>query len=183
MSGLDYTKKDIDPFWQKVIDDIKDSLIASGHNASGNTLQAIEAPRITVGKNSYKVELIMPDYYSFLDEGVRGTGKFGKNAKNPFMRINTGKFSFKDKGKGRGGKGQRGLPPIASIRSHMANRGIQARDGLDNTAWAISYSIWQKGLEQTNFYSNVVNQKLLDNYADLILEQLGKKVIVTFDKF
>ena len=175
MSGLDYTKKDIDPFWQKVIDDIKDSLIASGHNASGNTLQAIEAPRITIGKNSYKVELIMPDYYAFLDEGVRGVKG---------TRKSTGKFSFKDK-----------MPPIASIRSFMANRGIvgttrrgqrgsmNSQKQLDSVAFAIAKSIFNKGMEQTNFYSNVVNQKLLDNYADLILEQLGKKVIVTFDKF
>lgn len=173
----------IDPFWNKVIKDIKDNLVKLGYG-SGMTAQNIEAPRITVGDNSYKVELIMPDYYAFLDEGVRGKGGWvnpmTSTGKTKTMRRNTGKFSFKDK-----------MPPASSMRQYMINKGIvgntkrgsrgteSAQKQLDNIAWAMARSIYQQGLEQTDFYSDVVNESLVQDFTTLVLDELGEDVLVT----
>lgn len=194
--AIRYTKEDISPFWNNVIADIKDSLMKSYPDfSSGATAGLIEAPVITVGENSYNVKLIMPDYYLFMDEGVRGQGGWvnpmTSTGKVKSMKRNTGRFFFKDKGKGAGGRGQKGIPNIGSMRTFMINRGIvgktakgsrgtkNAQKQLDSIAAAIALSIWQQGLEQTDFYSNVVNDKLIEDYADMIAEELGQKILVT----
>ena len=180
----DLNKSVIAPFWQKVIDDIKENLILKKKSNSGNTLQAIEAPRIQVGDNTYNIELYMPDYYAYLDEGVRGI----KN-----KRRNTGRFFYKNK-----------MPPLVAIRQFMKNSAINGdtkrgkrglggaagpfmdketmnnQEKLNKIAWAIARSIYNNGLEQTDFYSDVVNDKLFNNFADQILEELGKDIIVNF---
>lgn len=163
----------IAPFWQDVIEQIKDNLISSGKNSSGNTLQSIEAPRIVVGENTYNIKLVMPSYYAFLDEGVKGVKG---------LRRSSGKFGFTNK-----------MPPITAMREFMRNRGIvgttkrgqrrtqSANQKLNSIAFAIARSIYNKGIEQTDFYSNVVNNDLIDDFADKILNEIGRVVIIKLD--
>ena len=191
----DLQKNLIAPFWQDVIDRLRDNLIERYPGSSLKTYGLIEEPKFTVGDRSYKIELIMPDYYAYMDEGVRGTGKFGKNPTVRMMRRNTGRFSFKDKGKGKGGRGQKGIPPIEGIRNFMRNRGIVGRtvkgkrgtksstNQLDSIAYSIAHSIWQTGLQQSDFYSDVVNDQLINNFADQLLEELGQEVIINIKEF
>ena len=163
----------IAPFWQDVIDRIKDNLVQRGHNASGNTLQSIEAPKFKVGDNTYNIQLVMPDHYAYLDQGVRGI----KN-----KRRNTGMFQYRNK-----------MPPIAAIRKFMINRGIvgktvrgerhtkNSQKQLDGIAFAIARSIYEKGLEQTDFYSDVVNDQLINEFADVLLDELGREIIINIE--
>jgi hypothetical protein len=178
----DIGKELIAPFWQDVVDRIKDNLVKKGRNSSGMTYQEIENPHITVGDKGYNIKLLMPDYYAYLDEGVRGTGKFGKNPTIRLMRRNTGRFFFKQK-----------QPPISAMREFMRNRGIvgKTRKGsrgtknsqkqLDSIAFAIAHSIWQTGTQQTDFYSDVVNQKLIDDFAQDVIEELGQEIIINIE--
>jgi hypothetical protein len=172
-------------YWQLIIDKLKKELTIAYSGSSGNTRQEITIANvnpISKTNSGYKVSLFMPDYYEFLDEGVSGA-KFN---------TSISRFKYRDKGKGKGGRGQKGIPPTAAIRKFMKNRAIttprtkntkagKKRDTeavLQGIAFAIAYSIWSRGLEPSNFYSNVINdkellafeQKLIDEYGDFILD-------------
>ena len=170
-------------YWQQIIDKIVKELTIAYPGSSGNTRQAITIENVNpIGKTNtgYKVSLFMPDYYQFMDEGVSGA------------KYNTGisRFRYKDK-----------MPPISAIRRFMINRGInkfsdikskrgysgtntksgKRRDAEDirkSIAFVIARSIYNYGLDKTNFYSNVINdkellafeQKLIDEYGDFILD-------------
>ena len=122
----------------------------------------------------------MFDYYEFMDEGVSGA----KNNKG------ISRFAYKDK-----------MPPIKAIRTFMFNRTIvtanldklkrgnraqkqqNVEDAQNSIAFAISYKIWRDGLKPTNFYSNVVNDALIDKFAQQILNKYSDLVfdIVAID--
>jgi len=169
-------------FWQKVIDDLVQSLKDVNRFASGNTAQAIGAFNLTpvtfISNSSFEITIAMPDYYKFMDQGVSGAKK----------NTNISPFKYTNK-----------RPPISAIRKFMLNRGIVGRDfrrarstrgrkrgaainsSLDNLAYAIAFSIWEKGLTPTHFYSDVVNDTLLANFERQLLDQYGKLVLEIID--
>jgi len=160
----------LDKYWQTVVDDLVQSLKDVGRYASGNTAQAIgdgNAQPVAITANGFKITIAMPDYYEYLDEGVSG-------AKN-----NTGISRFKYTNK---------MPPI---RKFMLNRGINAprssntksgkrqdaekiRNGI---AFAIARSIFNNGTKRTDFYSNVINDKKLIAFEQMLLAQYSNYVI------
>lgn len=171
----------VQTFWQDVIDQIKASLDEKGLNASFQTRQAFDLA-VQVGEQSVNVQIIAPDYYLFLDEGVKG--KVGG-------RRNTGRFAFRDK-----------QPPVDAIRQYMRSKGIvnegfrkarKLRDkirkqqsidsSLDQLAFAIARSIFQKGIEQTDFYSDVVNDDLFDDFTNQLADQFEIHVVNILDGF
>jgi hypothetical protein len=177
----------LDDFWKQVVNDLIQSLKDVDRYASGNTAQSIgefNTKPVEIVSNGFKITLGMFPYYEFMDEGVSGA----KNNKG------ISRFSYKDKGKGRGGRGQRGIPPIKPIRDFMFNRTIATanleklkrgnraqrqqniEDAQNSIAFAISYKIWRDGLKPTNFYSNVVNDALIDKFAQQILNKYSDLV-------
>lgn len=166
--------KSLDSYWQTVVDELVQSLKDANRYASGNTAQAIgdgNAQPVVTTVKGFKVTIAMPDYYEFMDEGVSGA-KYNKGIS---------RFAYKDK-----------MPPISAIRKFMAKRGIdpakkkntkagkkrsdeEIRDGV---AFAIARSIYEKGIQPTHFYSNVINDKkilameqmLLSKYSNYILD-------------
>lgn len=171
----------VNDFWQQVIDDIKASLDEKNLNASFQTRQAFDLA-VQVGSQSVTIEIIAPDHYLFLDEGVKGT--IGG-------RRNTGAFAFRDK-----------QPPVDAIRQYMRSRGIvnegfrRARklrnrikrrqsidSSLDQLAFAIARSIFQKGIEQTDFYSEVVNDDLFNDFTNQLADQFEIHVVNILERF
>lgn len=163
-------------FFTQVVDDITNNLYQKGISASGGTAQSIAQDPLEFEKtkDGYVVKLYMPDYYAFLDEGVKGT--------KTSIRQNTGRFSFTDK-----------TPPIQAMREYMKSRAIvgktvrgqrhtkNSQKQLDSIAYAMATSIKQKGLKQTNFYSDVVNDELFKEFEQLILDELGVQILVQFE--
>ena len=175
-------------FWQKVIDDLVQSLKDVNRFASGVTAQSIGAfnvKPVTIISEGFEITIAMPYYWQFMDEGVSGA----KNNKK------ISQFSFKDKGKGKGGKGQKGLPPVSAIRKFMMNRSIVGKDfraareskgkgrqqaidkALNSLAYAIAYKIWRDGLKPTHFFSDVVNEKLLTKFENEIVNDYSQLII------
>jgi hypothetical protein len=163
-------------YWQKIVDDLVKSLYDVGRVASGATAQSIGALNpmpITLTSTGFKVQISMPKYYQFIDEGVSGT----KN------NTNISRFKYKTK-----------LPNISAIRKFMVNRGIndfsdikskrgykpknttsgKRRDAEEirkSIAYVIARSIFENGVEPTNFYSNVINdQELIEFERQLFVE-------------
>jgi hypothetical protein len=181
-------------YWQKLIDGFRLELERAYPLSSGITAATIDEGNptpISITSNGYKVTIVMPPHYQFLDEGVSG-------AKN-----NTGRsrFSFKDKGKGDNGRGQKGIPPITVIRKFMLNRGINSwsdiksknsgntyentKSGKEQTAeeirqsiaYVIAYSIWRDGTEGSKFYTNVINDKSILAFENKLKARFAKYVI------
>lgn len=168
----------LNQYWQKIVDDLVKSLYDVGRVASGATAQSIadgNTNPITITSNGFRIQIAMPTYYQFIDEGVSGAEK------------NTGISRFKYKSP----FSWKNAPPISAIRKFMLNRAITEPRGSNTNsgrrrdaeairnsiAFAISYSIWSKGLAKTNFYSNVINEKELLDFESKLLEQYRKYII------
>ena len=188
MSFSTETEKYILKFWDDKIKDIRESLKKAAPRGTGQTGAEIYFKPTTLSPKKFKIELIMPDYYLYLDEGVKGTNG---------GRRSTGRFSYKDK-----------QPPIGAIRNFMLTRGIVSANyrqirkiknkalkkksiekELNSVAFAIAKSIQQKGIGQTDFYKDNINPQaikdfergvlgLLSNALITIVEQKGDKIEV-----
>jgi len=97
----------LDKYWQGIVDDLIKSLKEKDRYVSGVTAALIGGKGknepvdiFTVKTGTIEVQLYMPEYYAFLDEGVSGA----------VNNKNRSQFSYKDKGKGAGGRGQKGYP-------------------------------------------------------------------------
>lgn len=100
---------------------------------------------LSVSKNSFRLAFKMTDYGAFVDKGVKGKTSSSKAPNSPF------KF-----GTGTGQKG--GLTD--GINGWVQRKRIQFRDrgtgkflSYKSTAFLITRSIYNKGLETTNFFS------------------------------
>lgn len=100
---------------------------------------------LNVSKNSFSLSFNMEDYGTFIDKGVKGVSSSAKAPNSPY------KF-----GTGTGKKG--GL--TNGIDKWVTRKRIQFKDrksgkfmSYKSTAFLIRNSIWNKGLETTNFFS------------------------------
>lgn len=111
--------------------------------------------------NVISVDIFAPDYYTFVDEGVKGL----KNEK-----PNTGRYSFKTPFVSK--------RMVAGIRDWIPRKGIVKRGQggsktADYLAYAIARSVKQKGLRKTSFWSDTFNQQGFDKLGEMIGERLG----------
>jgi len=176
----------LETFFQTAIDKIVDNLStmkdSKGHNrfASGVTAQEVGQPdnqQITEYTNKWVVQIYMPYYYEFVDEGVRGWQN---------QKRNTGKFKFKKNGR---------PIPREAILSFMRNRGIvyngyqsdkkkrgvkskqSIKDKLNQLAYIIGRSIKRKGTEGVPFYSSVMTEDFFKSFETDFLNVYGDKVL------
>ena len=160
-------------YWQSTINKFRLELEKAYPMSSGGTAAAIgeeNANPITITANGFKVEISMPSYYEYLDEGVSGA-KYNKGIS---------RFKYTDK-----------MPPIKAIRKFMLNRGINApkksntksgkrRDAeaiRNGIAFAIAKSIFNKGLKPSRFYTNVINDQQQIDFEKRLLEQFDGYVL------
>jgi len=170
-------------YWQKLIDGFRLELERAYPLSSGLTAATIDegnATPITITSNGYKVTIVMPSYYEYLDEGVSGA------------KYNTGRSRFKYTNK---------MPPISVIRKFMLNRGINSWDEIksknpgrvykntrsgkkqsaeeirNSIAFVIAKSIYNKGTEGSNFYTNVINDKSILAFENKLRERFANYVI------
>lgn len=182
-------------YWQTIINGMRDELEIAYPMSSGATASQIgtlnDKP-ITITSQGFQVTISMPDYYEFLDEGVKG-------AKSTYSKSSGSPFAYTDK-----------MPPIDAMLKFMKNRGISKlrprakvksakksgrlkRDSqrkntraarsadlesrLRSIAFAIAKSIFNKGLEATNFYSNVINDPQLRKFEARLLDEFSDYVV------
>lgn len=176
----------LETFFQTAIDKIVDNLYtmkdSKGHNrfASGVTAQNVGQPdnkQITEYVNKWVVQIYMPSYYEFIDEGVSGWAN---------QKKNTGKFKFKKNGR---------PIPREAILSFMRNRGIvyngyqsdkkkrgvksrqSIKEQLNQLAGRIGRSIKKKGTEGVPFYSSVMTEDFFKSFETDFLNVYGDKVL------
>lgn len=176
----------LETFFQTAIDKIVDNLStmkdSKGHNrfGSGLTAQEVGQPdnqQIKEFTNKWVVQIYMPYYYEFVDEGVSGWQN---------QKKNTGRFKFKKNGR---------PIPREAILSFMRNRGIvydgfqddkkkkgvkskqSIKDKLNQLAYIIGRSIKRKGTEGVPFYSSVMTEDFFKSFETNFLDVYGDKVL------
>ena len=176
----------LETFFQTAIDKIVDNLStmkdSKGHNrfSSGVTAQEVGQPdnqQIKEYASKWVVQIYMPYYYEFIDEGVSGWANEKKN---------TGRFKFKKNGR---------PIPREVILSFMRNRGIvydgfqsdkkkkgvkskqTIKDKLNQLAYIIGRSIKRKGTEGVPFYSSVMTDDFFKSFETNFLDVYGDKVL------
>lgn len=141
-------KNELDKFGKFIVQQSRSNLTKAGKKDRGTLYKSIgyEAKE---NKNSFELTISMADHGKFVDKGVRGATTSTKNSTSPY------KFGT---GTGKGGDGLR-----KSIDGWVQRKRIQfqQKDGkgvkgqflsYKQTAFLISRSIWNKGLEATNFF-------------------------------
>jgi hypothetical protein len=152
----------LEDFGVKLVDDLQKS--ASSHKSSGNLEGAMNF-EIAETNKGISFQLIQADYYDYLDKGVQGTKK-NRAPKSPY------KYTEKQ-------------PPLAAIRQWLSTKsfGVQGSKPTDKSAQAyvVAKSIKEKGTEPTNFYSDVVNDDLLDGLRAKLLAATNKTITVQIE--
>ena len=136
-------KQSLDDFGKYIVQQSRSNLTKKGKKDRGDLYKSISYD-LKVSKNSFELTFLMEDYGKFVDKGVKGVSSSAKAPTSPF------KF-----GTGTGRKG--GLTD--GIKGWTRRKRIQFKDrntgkflSYESTSFLIMRSIWNKGLETTNFF-------------------------------
>lgn len=174
------TNKALSKFTKYVVSQSRANLTRKNKNVKGKLYDSIKGES-TTSKNSIGLYFEMEDYGAYQDSGVKG-----KSSGNSLNTFKQGGFRF---GTGTGKEG--GL--TEGINQWVKDRRFQFKDrengrflSYEQTAFIITRSIWQKGIEATRFFSKPFEvgfdrlpEELVEAYA-LDVEKLLKET--TFKK-
>lgn len=140
-------------FGVKLQDDLRVSLQSKVKGFTSKKLeQSIQFQIDTVGDN-IRFRLFMENYGDFINMGVKGIG--GKDSHGNYYNNVAPKsiYAFKDK-----------APPVDELRQWAQVVGINP--------YAVSQSIYRKGLKPNYFYDEVVDENLINELIDK-LQKVG----------
>ena len=174
------TNKVLSKFTKYVVSQSRANLTRKNKNVKGKLYDSIKGESVT-SKNSIGIYFEMEDYGAYQDSGVKG-----KSSGNSLSTFKQGGFRF---GSGTGKKG--GL--TEGINQWVKDRRFQFKDrengkflSYEQTAFIITRSIYQKGIEPTRFFSKPFEvgferlpEELIEAYG-LDVEKLLKET--TFKK-
>jgi len=180
MLSREETNKVLTKFTKYVVSQSRANLTRKNKNVKGKLYDSIKGES-TTSKNSIGIYFEMEDYGAYQDSGVKG-----KSSGNSLSTFKQGGFRF---GSGTGKKG--GL--TEGINQWVKDRRFQFKDNesgrflsYEQTAFIITRSIYQKGIEATRFFSKPFEvgferlpEELVEAYA-LDVEKLLKET--TFKK-
>jgi len=175
----------------ELIADLRDSLIRVNRDQPGDLLQSVDA-FVKVNSNNISFELVMNDYWKFVDEGVDGYKKsvgsqfkYKKNTKViPIDAIK--KFIA-----------ARGIEPAMSISRNKRVEAIKGKDKIakflkkgvikknredafTSFAFAIGAKLKRDGQKPTHFFTDVINDDLKARLTKDITLALKKDIEVDF---
>lgn len=135
----------------------------SDANASGAGSSSIKFEFTKLG-NSYEVIIFMSDYLKYVDEGVQGINS-GKNIApaSPF------KFKFPTPSKNHVAALEKWITEKNVRAVITVPKGISQEATNKSLAYAIGYSIKQRGLRATYFKRNTIERIIDDLKADIAL--------------
>jgi hypothetical protein len=168
------TNKVLTKFSKYVVTQSRANLTRKDKNVKGKLYQSIKGETFT-GKNSIGIYFQMEDYGEFQDKGVKGVSSSAKAPNSPY------RF-----GSGTGRKG--GL--TEGINQWVKDRRFQFKDNetgrfmsYEQTAFIITRSIYQKGIEASRFFSKPFEvgfdrlpEELVEAYA-LDVEKLLQQTV------
>jgi len=138
------TKTYLDNFGKFVVQQSKSNLSKKRKKDRGELYNSVSY-ELNVSKNSFQLSFKMTDYGEFVDKGVKGVTSSFKAPNSPF------KFGTGSGVKGGLSKGIDGW--VQRKRIQFKDRGNGKFMSYKQTAFLIRNSIWNKGIETTNFFS------------------------------
>ena len=145
-------EKDLSRFGKYVVQQSRSRLTRLNHNDTKRLYDSISF-KPKVSKNSFDLSFFMLNYGQFQDKGVKGAEHSEKAPSSP--------FSYKLGGK---------KPPASAFEKWGKEHNV--------SPWAISHSIWSKGLKPTMFFTTPFN-RAFDKFPDELVKQFGLDI----DKF
>ena len=110
--------------------------------------------------SGYKFELKMNDYWEFVDLGVQGVGGIKEDGTRYFNKNTTSPFFYRDK-----------KPPLSALEEWSYFQGANP--------FVVQNSIFHKGTKATHFYTDVVNQSLIDQLNKDLADAGAKEINIT----
>lgn len=139
--------KELEKFGKYVVQQSKSNLSKKKHRDTSNLYNGIKF-EVTKQKDSTTLSFdfgTANDYWQFVDKGVKGVSSSAKAPNSPF------KFGT---GTGKGGGLTKGINGwVARKRIQFQDRKTKQFLSYKATAFLIVRSIWNKGLETTNFFT------------------------------
>ena len=164
----------LDKFGEEVVLNSRKELARKKKNASKSLSKSISY-KAKESKNSFELSFSMEDYGKFIDKGVKGIdGKKADGSSYKKKKVDPSTpFSYK--------KGIQNKPSRKHFDKWSVRRGIAGRNkkGQFTTrigiTTAISYSVWNRGLETTNFFTKPF-EKAFKKFPDQMVEAYGLEV-------
>jgi hypothetical protein len=144
------TNKVLTKFSKYVVSQSRANLTRKDKNVKGNLYKSIKGETFT-GKNSIGLYFEMEDYGAYQDSGVKG-----KSSGNSLSTFKQGGFRF-GSGTGKEGGLTEGINQWVKDRRFQFKSKDEGSKGrflsYEQTAFIITRSIYQKGIEATRFFS------------------------------
>jgi hypothetical protein len=177
-SGIDKSKLDFDgegdtlaDFLQRFGNDLTEDLKNSVTREIGAGTNLAESIRFSVVGDSggYRFRVFVPEYGTFLDEGVQGRGGTKADGTGWINKGGNSRFSFNQK-----------KPPmndgngIQGLGTWSTSRGLNP--------WAVQNAVFHQGIRRTDWYSNVVDENLINDMIKKLSTMGAKQVEMDFVK-
>lgn len=161
-------RSELDKFGKYVVQQSRSNLTRKKKKDTGDLYKSISYDLfVSQAESSFSLSFKMSDYGTFIDKGVKGVTSSKKAPKSPY------KF-----GTGTGIKG--GL--TNGIDRWVSRKRIQFQDrksgkfmSYKQTAYLIRNSIWNKGIETTNFFTDPF-EKAFKRLPDDLVESFGLEI-------
>lgn len=145
-------------FGNKLQDELRKSLQSKITTVTPKGLEQSIVFDITVLGSGYQFELLMNDYWKFVDKGVQGAGGVMKNGMAWAVKNLSSPYRFSEK-----------KPPISALAMWSNNQGANP--------FVVQRSVFHKGTKATNFFSEVVDNPELINNLIKDLEKAGAREV------
>lgn len=121
--------------------------IVDGYNQLPNE---IFVPPIKITNTSTNAIIELPDYYEYVDEGVKGIGGGNRTV------ITTGRFSYKNRNVSR-----KMVDSLIDWGARKGRQGVTAKN-MRSVAFGTAINIKRNGLGQTLFFTEALDFKYID---------------------
>jgi hypothetical protein len=168
----------LDRVAKKFLENLDKNIKAAKFAGSGNL---INDATYKVSDDGKSVDIILNNYYDYVNQGVKGWGS-SKNAPNsPYSYSRKAKSSsngefrksitdYVNSGKAR----------IANVRNDRAlGIGIERKSLIDAKVDTLMYLIRRFGVKATNYFTKTVNESR-DDIELIIAEAVGKDIVLKF---
>lgn len=139
-----FVKETLELFAKRVKQQSKSNLSKKKKKDTSSLIESIGYD-VKVSKNSFHLSFTMEDYGKFVDKGVKGKKSSSKAPNSPFkFGSGTGK---------KGGLTDGILGWVTRKRIQFKQRGTGKFLSYKSTAFLITRSVYNKGIETTNFFT------------------------------